>query len=223
MKKDGSFTLIELLIVISIIAILAGLILPALGKARAMAYSASCKNNLKQCGYYIFLYTDNYAGWFMAKNTLPWDTTCYWYSLFRADSGQCGSVVAFKNTTEAKKRMDCRCAELAGEPNLFFAANMRVGTSITAAKRQWIPVISDDEGFYKPDRIKLPHRLFILQCNGRFNYEVYKFYHAGKAQMIFADFSIKSFTRSEIPMYDGNYTVRYNYFPASGSPKDTSY
>ena len=44
------FTLIELLIVIAIIAILAGMLLPALNQARARAKSANCLANLKQIG-----------------------------------------------------------------------------------------------------------------------------------------------------------------------------
>jgi len=92
-----AFTLLELLVVIGIIAILASLLLPALGRAKATATSASCLNNLKQLQVSWQMYVDDH-GDFVPPNRSE-NTNGAWRST--PDSWIGGSSAIYDTDTKA--------------------------------------------------------------------------------------------------------------------------
>lgn len=79
--KAYAFTLVELLIVIAIIAVLAGMLLPALGRAKEMARRTQCLNHTRQLGLSHVLYGDDYNGFYpprASRNRWPTQLLSYY-------------------------------------------------------------------------------------------------------------------------------------------------
>jgi prepilin-type processing-associated H-X9-DG protein/prepilin-type N-terminal cleavage/methylation domain-containing protein len=95
LNQRPAFTLVELLVVIAIIAVLAGMLLPALGKAKARGQSAVCLNNLHRLQLGWLMYAQSNDDW-MPPNILADDAPGY-----KADPGSWVVGNAWKDLTRS--------------------------------------------------------------------------------------------------------------------------
>lgn len=88
-KSKQTFTLIELMVVLTVIMILTCLLVPALEKTRALAHKTECKNNMSQIGTLFSFYSADNNGQFPAPYITEFGN--YWsnvlYSLYCSDKG----------------------------------------------------------------------------------------------------------------------------------------
>ena len=136
-RHRSAFTLIELLVVIAIIAILIGLLLPAVQKVREAAARAKCQNNLKQLGLGAMNYESGYQALPPGAGPLP-DQTLY----------------PLSNQRPSVQAMILPYLEQANKYNLFdFTRDVNAAAENAAARNQDVPVYlcpSDPSTAFQP-------------------------------------------------------------------------
>ena len=139
-SRHKVFTLIELLVVIAIIAILASMLMPALGQARERGRKASCQSQIKQIGSALYLYFSDYDDFFPltpngTSTTQPWTGRDYAYQLNPYVAQYAASVASFNpyKGFRGSKIFYCpsRLSErnLAGARYVDYGCNMEIGYS----------------------------------------------------------------------------------------------
>lgn len=110
-KKINGFTLVELLVVISIISLLMAILLPALGKARQSAQAVVCGSNHRQIGQVLYMYVDNNKGYMCPQDYVPNNTAVTIKSLYgwrmTLDGLQSGEGIGPANFPTEKSMFIC--------------------------------------------------------------------------------------------------------------------
>ncbi len=166
----ASFTLIELLIVIAIIAILACLLLPALNQARKRGHAISCMSNQKQTMLAQIQYSNDYSGYMVVlvpyKSPGQWEN---WVSLLTREFSNTGALPQTKRGYLSSNVIRCpgNPSDLKRDVSWGYYGFCKKSLTATRKDKMGDFLVSIDTStlrqcVYIINRMKLPSRIPLL-------------------------------------------------------------
>lgn len=194
------FSLIELLVVVAIIGILAGLLLPTLARAKGKAKAIKCLNNLKQMGLSTEMYAEENNDWLPGnQHNLP----SWLYSLTRYNGTNIFRCPSEKTRPYSYAVNDFLTANPAGAPSLNFSRRPAVPSH---SETLWMGEILEDivgqDHFHFADFINSPSPGDITggySPNG-FRSQVNVLRHQGSALYLYLDGHVESLKWERLPL-----------------------
>jgi prepilin-type N-terminal cleavage/methylation domain-containing protein/prepilin-type processing-associated H-X9-DG protein len=192
-RYRSAFTLVELLVVIGIIAILIGILLPALARAREAANTVKCAANLRSIGQGMAEYLANYKGTFPPSNyykglafdsvtgqtpTQPTEGYVHWSSFLYTRKDLLGTDAAFTNPN-GWDAFRCPSLDNGGLPPAnTYAGNTDSLPNESDGKIDWqAPRLA-----YTVNEAICPRGIFQLFFDGRNNKRIYHFVKAAQVR-----------------------------------------
>ena len=184
---------------ISIIAILAAMLLPALGKAREAAYTIKCTGNQKQLLNMHMLYADTYKDWGIG-NYYPYYESkssgkrVEYMRFFRTDDPDFATGIGLPEKSLAKF-LECNSADRWIKAGGYAPASLEryavnSHACSTQAGRNNYAWASVEEGYFKPSTVKLPGRMGWVTDGRDYQDNTWRFWHNGNCVIGFVDMSV---------------------------------
>lgn len=210
-RTPFKFTLIELLVVIAIIAVLASLLLPALGSARETAKGISCLNQLRQMGQAEFCYSNDNMDWLCCSRSANYPNGRWFYGLATYLPGVNTTLNSgnFRfNGSDAEERAGSmtglfKCPSnprlSLADGSVYIACNYVFNSALT----EYVTGSAvSSNAIMKASMVQSPSKAFLL-CDGSDNFEFttswlsrIAYAHSQKTDLLYVDGHVEKFQTS---------------------------